>query len=97
MITGVGVTGEPSHPPFRDTFLGSKEDLDWLKIDLNAAKIITVQNYRVFIPKSEEFSNKFEVFFFKCKLQFTPTFWYVVHEYKIVKSVVKEQFKDGVI
>ena len=51
---------EPSHPPFPDTFLGSKEDLDWLKIDLNAAKIITVQNYRVFIPKSEEFSNKFE-------------------------------------
>ena len=63
MITGVGVTGEPSHPSFRDTFLGSKEDLDWLKIDLNAAKIITAQNYRVFIPKSEEFSNKFEVFF----------------------------------
>ena len=25
-------------------FLGSKEHLDWLKIDLNAAKIITVQD-----------------------------------------------------
>ena len=27
-------------------FLGSKEHLDWLKIDLNKAKIITVQNYK---------------------------------------------------
>ena len=26
-------------------FLGFKEHLDWLKIDFNAAKIITVQNY----------------------------------------------------
>ena len=25
---------------------GSKEHLDWLKIDLNAAKIITVQDYK---------------------------------------------------
>ena len=27
-------------------FSGSKERLDWLKIDLNAAKIITVQDYK---------------------------------------------------
>ena len=25
---------------------GSKEHLDWLKIDLNAAKIITIQDYK---------------------------------------------------
>ena len=30
--------------PLRN-FLGSKKHLDWLKIDLNAAKIITVQEY----------------------------------------------------
>ena len=27
-------------------FLGSKEHLKWLKIDLNAAKVITVQDYK---------------------------------------------------
>ena len=27
-------------------FLGSKEDLNWLKIDLNAAKIITIQVHK---------------------------------------------------
>ena len=27
-------------------FLGSKEDLGWLKIDLNVAEIITVQDYK---------------------------------------------------
>ena len=27
-------------------FLGSKEHLDWLKIDLNAVKIITVWDYK---------------------------------------------------
>ena len=27
-------------------FLGSKEHPDWLKIDLNAAEIITVQDYK---------------------------------------------------
>ena len=27
-------------------FSGTKERLDWLKIDLNAAKIITVQDYK---------------------------------------------------
>ena len=27
-------------------FLGSKEHLDWLKMDLNVAKIITVQDYK---------------------------------------------------
>ena len=27
-------------------FLGSKENPHWLKIDLNAAEIITVQNYK---------------------------------------------------
>ena len=28
-------------------FLGSKEHLDWLKIVLNVAKIITVQDYKL--------------------------------------------------
>ena len=32
-------------PPLRK-FLGSKEHLDWLKTDLNAAKIITAQDYK---------------------------------------------------
>ena len=27
-------------------FLESKEHLDWLKVDLNAAKIITIQDYK---------------------------------------------------
>ena len=27
-------------------FLGSKEHLDWLKMDLNVAKIITAQDYK---------------------------------------------------
>ena len=27
-------------------FSGTKERLDWLKIDLNAVKIITVQDYK---------------------------------------------------
>ena len=27
-------------------FLGSKEHLDWLKIDLNVAEITTVQDYK---------------------------------------------------
>ena len=27
-------------------FLGSKEHLDWLKIDLNVAEMITVQDYK---------------------------------------------------
>ena len=48
---GGGVWGH-SEPPSRGfkgwsslrKFLGSKEHLDWLKIDLNAAKIITVQD-----------------------------------------------------
>ena len=31
--------------PLRN-FLGSKEHLDWLKIDLNMAEIITVQDYK---------------------------------------------------
>ena len=30
----------------RNKFSGSKECLDWGKIDLNAAKIITVQDYK---------------------------------------------------
>ena len=29
-----------------EIFLGSKEHLDWLKRDLNATEIITVQDYR---------------------------------------------------
>ena len=28
------------------TFVGSKQHLDWIKIDLNVAKIIAVQDYK---------------------------------------------------
>ena len=28
-------------------FLGSKEHLDWLKIDLNAAELIAIQDYKL--------------------------------------------------
>ena len=38
-----GVSGGRS--PLRN-FLGSKEHQDWLKINLNAAEIITVQDYK---------------------------------------------------
>ena len=52
-VNGVVVSGECSeslsrgfrgHSPPR-TLLGSKEHLDWLKIDLNAVEIIIVQDY----------------------------------------------------
>ena len=32
---------------FLRKLLGSKEHLDWLKIDLNVVKIVTVQNYKL--------------------------------------------------
>ena len=35
----------PQWGPVRK-FLGSKEHLNWLKIDLNAAEIITIQDYK---------------------------------------------------
>ena len=49
---GVGVSGGSSETPKESirrrnplkNLLSSTEHLDWLKIDLNAAKIITVQN-----------------------------------------------------
>ena len=49
-VGGSGVFWDPSWG-FRGqstliNFLGSKEHLDWLKTDLNAAKIITVQDYK---------------------------------------------------
>ena len=42
-----GVCGSSETPagPLRK-FLGSKEHLNWLKIDLNAAKITTIQDYK---------------------------------------------------
>ena len=48
---GVWGHSEPHNQGFRGRsslrkFLGSKEHLDWLKIDLNVAKIITVQDYK---------------------------------------------------
>ena len=51
---GAGRSGGRSKPlsgcfrgrsPLRK-YLGSKQHLDWLKIDLNAAEIITVQDYK---------------------------------------------------
>ena len=52
-VNGAGVSGVCSEP-FSRVFkgwsllkkFGSKEHLDWLKIDLNAAEIITVQDYQ---------------------------------------------------
>ena len=52
-ISEAGVSGrctEPLRMGFRGwsplrKLLGSKENLDWLKIDLNTAKIIIVQDY----------------------------------------------------
>ena len=38
-----GASGGQSH---LRKILGSKEHLDWLKIDFNAAKIVTVQDYK---------------------------------------------------
>ena len=48
---GSGSTVNPSVGGFRGQcalwkFLGYKDDLDWLKKDLNAVKIITVQDYK---------------------------------------------------
>ena len=48
---GRGGYSEPLSGSFRGEalvrkFLGSKEPLDWLKIDLNVAEIITVQGYK---------------------------------------------------
>ena len=53
-INGAGGSGELAEPlswrfrgqSFLTKFLGSKEHLDWLKIDLDAAKISTVQDYK---------------------------------------------------
>ena len=50
MIPGVNIIWDPSRS-FKGQstlrkFLGSKEHLDWLNIDLNVAEIITVQNYK---------------------------------------------------
>ena len=43
-----GILGEPQRKPQSPLrkLAGSKEHLDWLKIDLNVAKIITAQNYK---------------------------------------------------
>ena len=38
MMPGVNIIGRK--------FLGSKEHLNWFKIDWNAAKIITIQDYK---------------------------------------------------
>ena len=50
MVLGVGRGSEPLSRGFRGQsclrkFLGSKEHLDWLKIDLNLAEIRTAQDY----------------------------------------------------
>ena len=42
---GFGGVLRPPVGPLRK-FLGSKKHLNWLKIDLNAAKIITIQDYK---------------------------------------------------
>ena len=43
---GRGGGGEYCEACSMGYILGYKEHLDWLKIDLNAAKIITVQDYK---------------------------------------------------
>ena len=48
-VNGAGGSGSVLGPLLVDTlrkFLGSNERLDWLKIDSNVAKIITVQDYK---------------------------------------------------
>ena len=42
---GVWGCSETSEEPLRK-FLGAKEHLNWVKIDLNATKIITIQDYK---------------------------------------------------
>ena len=44
--TELGALGVFWHPSTLRKFLGSKEYLDWLDIDLNVAEIITVQDYK---------------------------------------------------
>ena len=44
-LGGVWGCSETPAGPLRK-FLGSKEHLNWLKIDLNAAEIITIQDYK---------------------------------------------------
>ena len=41
-----GRCSETRSRDFRGPLLGSKEHLDWLKVDLHAAKIITAQDYK---------------------------------------------------
>ena len=43
-LGGQGVVWDPSGTLRK--FLGFKEHLNWLKIDLNAAEIITIQDYK---------------------------------------------------
>ena len=48
-VASVNEAGESGGFRGRSTLrklLGSKEHLDWLKIDLNVAEIITVQDYK---------------------------------------------------
>ena len=46
-VNGAGGSGCSETPvgPLRK-YLGSKEHLNWLKIDLNAVEIITIQDYK---------------------------------------------------
>ena len=57
MIPGINIRGKASVASINgagalvgerkpNKFSGTKEHIDWLKIDLNAAKIITVQDYK---------------------------------------------------
>ena len=50
-LGGLGGACEPLSGTFRGqitlrTFQGSNEHLDWFKIDMNLAEIITVQDYK---------------------------------------------------
>ena len=44
-VASVNECSETTVGPLRK-FLGSKEHVNWLKIDLNAAEIITIQDYK---------------------------------------------------
>ena len=44
-INGAGAVETPVGPLRK--FLGSKEHLNWLKIDLNAAEVISIQDYKL--------------------------------------------------
>ena len=65
-------------------FLGSKEHLDWLKIDYNAAKITTVQDYN----KKNWFEGKYTYTVLKLRVK------QVIYESKYNDNIKKQKPQD---